>query len=180
MSHPNSLSIEIVTASALNARVRSEILSVCSRAYEEDFEPELQLLCGAVHILARLDGVLVSHAAWVERNLYVAEVDCLSCAYIEAVATSPDHQLKGYASAVLKAIPELVREYDIAALSPSEPEFYQRLGWVLWEGSLAYIENEVHVSTPEEQVMIYRLPKTPKDLNLQAQLMTDWRPGDVW
>jgi hypothetical protein len=36
------------------------------------------------------------------------------------------------------------------------------------------------IHTPEEDVMIHRLPRTPAHLDLAAELETDWRDGDVW
>jgi hypothetical protein len=36
------------------------------------------------------------------------------------------------------------------------------------------------IETPEEEVMVYYLPKTPKSLNVKAKLIADWRPGEVW
>jgi aminoglycoside 2'-N-acetyltransferase I len=175
-----SLSILVIKASDLTARQQDEILSVCSLAYEEDFAPYLQLLTSATHVLAYVGNELVSHAAWVERELHQEGIALLRTAYIEAVATLPEHQRKGYGGAVLNAIPPLIQQYDIGALSPSEQAFYARLGWVLWEGSLAYRQDAEVIETPEEEVMVYYLPKTPKSLNVKAQLIADWRPGEVW
>lgn len=176
--HP--LSITTVRSEALTPKLSAEILYLCSSAYEEDFSPYLNLLKPAVHILGCLDGELVSHAAWVERELRTAGIGSMRTAYVEAVATSPNHQRKGYASALLAAIPELVTDFDIAALSPSESSYYQRLGWELWKGSLAYTQGSVIINTPDEEVMIYRLPRTPTNLDLQETLTADWRPGEVW
>lgn len=180
MQNTNFLSILVVKANNLTNRQQDEILSVCSRAYEEDFAPHLQLLTSATHILAYAGNELVSHAAWVERELHQEGLGVLQTAYVEAVATLPEHQRKGYGSTVLNAIPPLIQQYDIGALSPSEPEFYARLGWVLWEGPLAYVQDAELVETPEEEVMVYYLPRTPKSLNLQTRLIADWRPGEVW
>lgn len=64
------LLILIVKASDLTNGQQDEILSVCSRAYEEDFAPYLQLLTSATHVLAYVGNELASHAAWVERELH--------------------------------------------------------------------------------------------------------------
>jgi aminoglycoside 2'-N-acetyltransferase I len=173
------LSILVVKASDLTNGQQDEILSVCSCAYEEDFAPYLQLLTSATHLLAYVGNKLVSHAAWVERELHQEGIAPLRTAYIEAVATLPEHQRKGYGSAVLNAIPPLIQQYDIGALSPSEQAFYARLGWVLWEGPLAYRQDAEVIETPEE-AMVYYLPKTPKSLNVKANLIADWRPGEIW
>jgi aminoglycoside 2'-N-acetyltransferase I len=180
MRNTDFLSILVVKASNLTNRQYDEILALCSQAYEENFAPYLQLLTSATHLLAYDENELVSHAAWVERELHQEGLGALQTAYIEAVATLPGHQRKGYGSNVLKAIPPLIQQYDIGVLSPSEPDFYARLGWVLWKGPLAYMQKGELIETPEEEVMVYYLPKTPKSLNLQARLIADWRPGEVW
>jgi aminoglycoside 2'-N-acetyltransferase I len=177
----NQPSLSIVPAASLTPEVRAEILAVCSDAYEEDFGWYLELLEDAVHVLARVDGQLVCHAAWVERKLYAGGMASpLRAAYVEAVATPARFQRRGYGSAVLSAIPPLVGDFDLAALSPSRQDFYLRLGWEPWRGPLAYRKGQELVSTPDEEVMIYRLPKTPPSLDLDASLTIDWRPGEVW
>jgi GNAT superfamily N-acetyltransferase len=173
--------IAVVPSDAMRDQRREELLSLCTRAYGEDFSSYLRLLSPAVHVLAYVDGKLVSHAAWVERQLHAEHVGPLRTAYVEAVATLPDHQGEGYASAVLSKIPSLVGDFALAALSPSDQGYYRRLGWELWEGPLSYRSpTGAEIPTPEEQVMIYRLPLTPVSLDLRARLSTDWRPGEVW
>ena len=34
--------------------------------------------------------------------------------------------------------------------------------------------------TPDETVMILRLPRTPPDLDLDAPLSAEWRRGELW
>jgi len=72
-----------------------------------------------------------------------------------------------------------ITAYDIGALSPSDPAFYARLGWELWRGPLAVATDAGITPTPDEEVMILRLPKTPP-LDLHGTLVAPWRPGDVW
>ncbi len=138
------------------------------------------LLADATHILAFNNKKLVSHAAWVERELRVIGMSPLKSAYIEAVATDSAHQGNGFGSALMNEIPKHLQYFDIAALSPSEPDFYKRNGWEMWQGKLSYRHNgEIH-DTPDEDVMVLRLPKTPATLSLSSALETDWRLGDVW
>jgi GNAT superfamily N-acetyltransferase len=161
--------------------MRTQILSVCTDAYEEDFAPYLDLLGEAVHVLATIDRQLVCHAAWVARELRAGGVAApMKAAYIEAVATPSRLQGKGFGRQVMAAIPPQLAAFDIAAPSPSEEGFYAQLGWERWRGQLSYLENGTAIEMPEELAMIYRLPKTPKTLNLDAPLQTDWREGDVW
>jgi GNAT superfamily N-acetyltransferase len=173
--------IRIINSSHLDRKLREQVLALCSDAYEEDFTPYLDLLAGATHVLAVLDGRLVSHAAWIRRELRVGkDRRPLSCAYVEAVATPVRLQRQGLGTQVLRAIPALVTDLDLAALSPSEPDFYARSGWEMWQGPLFYIENGERNATPEEEVMILRLPNTPTGINLRDELEADWRAGDVW
>ncbi len=177
----SSSQIEVIPAAELDASVRAEILALCSDAYEEDFTPYLDLLSQAVHVLLRVDGKLVGHAAWVARQLYVENLDQpLRAAYVEAVAVPTALQGRGYGRTVMSALPALFGEFDIAALSPSEVPFYESLGWELWQGPLSYLHEGGEFIVPDEEVMILRLAKTPAALDTLATLTAEWRPGDVW
>jgi aminoglycoside 2'-N-acetyltransferase I len=80
----------------------------------------------------------------------------------------------------MRRLADEVRDYDLAALCPSSPGYYVRLGWELWRGTLFIRTPEGPVRSPEdEEVMILRLPKTP-DLDLTAPLSADWREGELW
>ncbi len=173
--------IRIVESDHLGAGLRAQVLALCSDAYGEDFTPYLELLRGATHLLAMVDGNLASHAAWMRRELRVGrDRRPLACAYVEAVATPVRLQRKGLGTFVLRSIPPLVRGFEVAALSPSEPDFYARSGWEMWRGPLFCMEGGRRVATLDEDVMILRLPQTPAGLSLLDELETDWRLGDVW
>lgn len=173
------LDIEVRPAARLAADERAAIVDLCSLAYEEDFAPHLALMPDIVHVLGRDRGRLVSHAGWVTRWLQPEGMAPLRTAYVEAVATLPEAQGRGHASAILAALPPLFGDFDIAALSPSESGFYARLGWQLWRGPLLVREGGGLVPTPEEEIMVLRLPRTPPlDLRLPASI--EWRPGEVW
>jgi aminoglycoside 2'-N-acetyltransferase I len=176
-----ALEIAVVPSARIDGGTREELLALCSAAYGEDFAPYLGAIGPAVHILGRLDGELVSHVAWVERILRAEPIGNMRSAYVEAVATLPRFQGRGIASALLRRIPPLVSDFILAALSPSDEAFYARLGWERWRGPLAYrTPDGQDVATPEEVVMIHRLPLTPATLDLAAPLSTDWRQGEVW
>ena len=183
MIHPPRwpLEVAVLTSAELPAELRASLVDLCSRAYEEDFEPYFELLSDATHLVGSVDGRLAAHAAWVERELRSPPIGPMRTAYVEAVATLPEWQGRGFASTLLSRIPDLVTGYDLAALAPSSEAFYARLGWERWQGPLSYRQpDETVVSTPEEVVMIYRLPLTPETLDPTAPLSTDWRPGEVW
>lgn len=173
-----TLRIDIWPRSALPSAQYADIVALCSRAYEEPFAHVLAAFKDATHVIASVNGELVSHALWVPRTLTCAGTR-LRSAYVEAVATEPRHQGRGYASRVLHALAAAITSFDMGALSPSDPAFYARLGWELWRGPLAVATDGGVLPTPDEEVMILRLPNTPR-LDLDATLIAPWREGDIW
>jgi aminoglycoside 2'-N-acetyltransferase I len=133
-----SIALEVVAADALDASARAEIVDLCSAAYGEDFSRLFEEFAGSVHVLARDEsGALVGHAEWVTRWLQPSGHPLLRTAYVEAVATAPARQGHGFATAVLRRMADALAAdstWDLAALSPSDPAFYARLGWELWQG----------------------------------------------
>lgn len=173
--------LHVIHHADLTAALADEILALCSDAYEEDFTPSFRLLGGATHVLAMESGRLLAHAAWVRRQLrWGGSRRPLSCAYLEAVATPVALQRRGLGTLVLGAIPPLLKSFDLAALSPSEPEFYARSGWEMWRGELFYAHEGRRIRCEDEQVMIHRLPRTPFGLDVGDELEADWRDGDIW
>ena len=180
-----SVNIEVVTAGGLNSAARAEIIALCESAYGEDFTRLFEELTGSAHVLARDErGTLVSHAAWVTRWLQPAGHPLLRTAYVEAVATATDRQRRGLATAVLRCLSALLildSKWELAALSPSDPAFYARLGWELWQGPLGIRRGDsVEPSPSDEEVMILRLPRTPGTLALTSLLTAEWRLGALW
>ncbi|MBY0491943.1 MAG: GNAT family N-acetyltransferase [Gemmatimonadaceae bacterium] len=174
------MQVDIVASAALTATQRDAVVALCTAAYEEPFAAYLTDIGPGVHLLGTVDGQLVSHLMWVPRTLYLDGGRPLETAYVEAVATQPAEQGKGYATRLMRAVPALVEAFDLAALSPSDEAWYARLGWEMWRGPLSVRDAGGVVETPDEEVMILRLPKTPAGLNVSAPLACDWRPGEVW
>ena len=174
------LVIDVIGSDAMRGPMLREICALCTEAYQEDFSVHLEFLGGGVHVVGRLDGVLVSHAMWVTRMLEPAGRPALRTAYVEAVATKPSHQRQGFASAILTRLASEIWDFDLGALSPSDPSFYARLGWERWQGPLFIRTDQGLLTTPDESVMILRLPGTPRDLDLTVSLSAEWRSGELW
>lgn len=172
-------SLEVVAARDLGDDVRAEITALCAEAYGEDFTSLFRLLPGSIHVLARLDGLLVSHACWVTRWLQPEGYQPLRTAYVEAVATRPAYQRRGFASLVMRRVADEIGDYLLGALSPSDPAFYERLGWELWRGPMAIRTSAGLVYTPDEQAMIYRTKRTPP-IEVNTLLTAEWREGELW
>jgi len=136
---------------------------------------------GGMHWLAEVDGSIVSHASVVPRRLEAGDRP-LRTGYLEAVATLPAFERRGFGSMVVRAAGRyLLPRYELGALSTGVPGFYLRLGWEAWLGPTF-----VHVGAGPERtedddgsIFILRTPSTPS-LSLTDSLVCDWRTGDVW
>jgi aminoglycoside 2'-N-acetyltransferase I len=182
MAH--SLALDITTADLIDPPGRAEIVALCVAAYREDFSRLFEDFAGSVHVLARDEsGTLVSHAMWVPRWLQPDGHAPLKTAYVEAVATMPDQQQRGYGTAVMNRLIEAVEAdpiWELAALSPAVPEFYARRGWEPWLGPLGIRRDAGLEPTSGELVMIWRLPQTPATLVTTGLLTAEWRTGELW
>ena len=180
-----SIRLELAHANALDDRTRAEIIALCLAAYNEDFSRLFEEFTNSTHTLARdADSTLVSHAMWVTRWLQPEGHPTLRTAYVEAVATRPDQQRRGYGTRVMEHLVEAVQAnaaWELAALSPAVPDFYERLGWEPWRGPLAIRRHDALEATPpDELIMIRRLPPTPPTIVTTSLLTAEWRAGELW
>ena len=147
------------------------------RFTEADWEHSI----GGLHVVLDLDGVIVSHASVVERELRVAG-HALRTGYVEAVATAPDYQGRGHGTRVMRAIGAVIEAgYELGALGTGEHGFYERLGWRIWQGPTSVRTAAGERRTPDEDggIMVLFTPTTPA-IELDAPISCEWRPGDVW
>lgn len=178
----SELQLQVQSARLLPPPESAAVLALCSLAYDEDYGPALRSFSDATHVLGKLDGRLVSHALWITRWLQSGERAPLRTAYIEGVATHPDFRRRGFGAAVMREVRRRLDEleaFELAALSPAQPEWYARLGWERWRGPLFIRTPAGRQATPGEEVMIGRLPRTP-ELNLDEPLSAEWREGELW
>ena len=175
----NALTLTIITGHDLSSIDRSVVIDLCSRAFEMDFAVLFNTFEEPTHVLAKLDGVLVSHALWVTRWLQAGTGPLLRTAFIEAVATDPAYQGRGYATQVMRTLQAAIADYDLAGLSTGISGFYARLGWQIWRGPL-FVRTEVGpLATPGDSVMVLPLPRTPT-LDFDGPLSAEWRVGELW
>ena len=136
---------------------------------------------GGTHFVLDVDGVIVSHASVVERMLHVAGA-AIRTGYVEAVATSPARQGRGYGTAVMRAVDELiVRDYALGMLGTGSHGFYERLGWRVWQGPSSVLTSAGEVATPEDDgyIMFLLTPSSPP-VDPSDPIACEWREGDVW
>ncbi len=175
------LTVQIIAGAELPRATYEAVLQLCTAAYEEDFTPYL-IYAAPTHVLGYCGAELVSHAMWVPRWLQVGAAPPLRTAYVEAVATAPAHGRRGYATAIMRHLAAAIADsadFELAALSPADTTLYARLGWERWQGPLAIRTAAGLLPTPDEEVMILRLPRTAP-LDLAAPLSAEWRSGELW
>jgi aminoglycoside 2'-N-acetyltransferase I len=147
-----------------------------------DFEEtDWQHASGGIHVLVEDGDEIRSHAAVVERDLEAAG-HLLDTGYVEAVATWPEHEGRGYGSAAMRAAGDVIRErYELGALATGRHAFYERLGWQRWRGPTFVREIDGLVRTPGDDgaILVLATPRTPP-LDLDRELVCDWRVGDAW
>jgi aminoglycoside 2'-N-acetyltransferase I len=165
----------------LTAAELAEARALCDASFE-DFEftdADWSHALGGQHALVFDDGGLVAHGALVPRRLLHAGRS-LRCGYVEAVATHPGARRRGYGDAVLAALEELAPAYDLLALSASEAgiPLYEARGWSRWRGPSSVLSPDGVVPTPDDDGSVYVLGGP--GLDLDGELVCDWRDGDVW
>jgi aminoglycoside 2'-N-acetyltransferase I len=173
------LKVAIIRDIDLTEELLSAIHVLCNRAYEEDLISLFNTFTDSTHVLGYLEETLVSHAMWVTRWLQPGDGPTLRTAYVEMVATEPNLQRRGFASAIMKRLGETISDFELGGLCPAEPELYAKLGWIFWRGPLFIRTPGGLMPTPDEKVMILRLSKTPA-LDLSLPLSAEWREGEVW
>ena len=147
------------------------------RFTDEDWEHGL----GGTHFVLDVDGEIVTHASVIERELHI-DGRPLRTGYVEAVATDPDHERRGYGSMVMRDVAADIRDqFELGALGTGSHAFYERLGWLTWRGPTSVRTADGDRRTPEEDgyILVLRTPTSPA-LDLEAPISCDWRKGDVW
>jgi aminoglycoside 2'-N-acetyltransferase I len=178
--------IRVAATDQLAPGTRAELTALCATAFNEPPEAVWTGIGPGLHVIAEVRGRVVAHAMIVDRPIHLG-VDAgvsIDAGYVELVATLPDLQGEGHGTAVMRTVGDIVgQEYAIGALSTGSNAFYARLGWETWRGPTAVrMADGERASTPAQDghVMVLRTDRTPPDLQLDAPISVDWRPGDIW
>lgn len=177
------MNLRIVGSDDLAARERTVLWAIFDAAWaDEGFDDtDWDHAFGGAHVLVEDGGEIVAHASVVPRVLHAGGRP-LRTGYVEAVATRPDRERRGFGTAAMRAASDLVRDgYELGALGTGSVGFYTRFGWEVWRGPLAVRRRDHDERTPEEEgsVLVLRTPATGT-LDPEAPLTCDERTGDVW
>ncbi len=136
---------------------------------------------GGLHFVLDVDGEIVSHASVVAREIHLGDRP-LRTGYVEAVATAPGRERRGFGTVVMEAVADHVRDaYELGALGTGRHHFYERLGWRTWAGRAFVRTPGGPRRTPDDEgyILVLRTPTSPP-FGLDEPITCDWRPGDVW
>lgn len=144
---------------------------------DDDWEHAL----GGMHALVYHHGALIAHAAVVLRRLQYDGTP-LRTGYVEGVAVREDWRGQGLGAALMDGVEQVIRgAYRLGALSPSESarELYLDRGWLQWRGPTSVLAPRGPVRTPDDDGCVFVLP-VDVTVDPTADLVCDWRSGDVW
>ena len=159
-----------------------DIRALLNGAFEGDFtDDDWTHATGGVHVWIVGSHGVICHASLVERSLCCSGTT-LRVGYVEAVATERTDRRQGYGTRVMDRIGELIgKKYALGALSTGTYDFYATLGWERWRGPTLVEAPGGRARTPhdDDDVMILRTSRSPQ-LDLDRDIVCDWRAGDVW
>lgn len=175
-------SARLVHTSDLDNETRERARAMVTEAFGSEFtDSDWEHSLGGMHALISSHGVLIAHAAVVQRRL-IYQHQALRCGYVEGVAVREDWRGQGLAGALLDAAEQVLRgAYQIGALSSTEPgrRLYTSRGWRPWRGPTSVLSPSGRTRTPDDDGSVFVLPITV-EVDTTAELTCDWRDGDAW
>lgn len=183
----NRVSAQVHTArlihtSDLDAETCLHLRRFLDAAYEGQFtDDDWDHTLGGMHAVIVHRGAFVAHGSVVMRRL-LHNGAALRCGYVEGVAVREDWRGQGVAHAVMDAVEQVIRgAYQLGALSASAAgdRLYRPRGWLHWGGATGVLSPHGTIRTPEDDGSVFVLPVTV-EVDPGADLVCDWRDGDVW
>lgn len=170
---------DVISSFLVDPDAHDQIVTLCSDAFETNYGEFLQAFGAVTHVLGTLKGIVVSHALWLDRQLLVGGEHVVRAAYVEAVATTPEHRGRGFGSAVMTRLMYEIGCYEMGALATGVPEWYERLGWHRWAGELL-VQRGKRVRPAKDEIVMVCAPSGKYPLDLRASLTAAWRRYEVW
>jgi aminoglycoside 2'-N-acetyltransferase I len=180
--HTQVQTARLVHTADLDSETRQRVHQMVTDAFAGDFtENDWEHALGGMHALICRHNAIIAHAAVVQRRL-VYRGSALRCGYVEGVAVREDCRGQGLVRALLDGVEQVMRgAYQLGALSSSARarRLYAARGWLPWRGPTSVLAPTGPIRTPEDDGTIFVFP-VGISLDTTADLMCDWRAGDVW
>ena len=180
--HPQVHTARLVHTADLDSTTLQRVHEMVSGAFAGAFtEQDWEHALGGMHALVWRHGAIIAHASVVQRRLFYRDI-ALRCGYVEGVAVREDCRGQGLVHALLDGVEQVMRgAYQLGALSSSARArgLYAKRGWMPWCGPTSVLAPTGPARTPDDDGTIFVLP-VMGGLDTSAELMCDWRAGDVW
>jgi aminoglycoside 2'-N-acetyltransferase I len=180
--HTQVHTARLVHTADLDIDTRQGIRQMVTEAFAGDFtETDWEHALGGMHALIWDHGAIIAHAAVVQRRLFYRG-SALRCGYVEGVAVREDWRGRGLVNALLDGVEQVMRgAYQLGALSSTDRArgLYNSRGWLPWGGPTSVLAPTGPTRTPDDDGSVFVLP-VDVSLDTSAELMCDWRAGDVW
>ena len=170
-----------ITAEASRKSIE-QIRRLFFAAFDETFtEQDWEHVLGGWHVVVQDGGVVIAHAAVVQRVLEVGGQP-FRTGYVEGVATDPSRQNQGLGTRTMEEVSRLLRsEFEMGALATSVHGFYERLGWKRWQGPTYVRHGPELLRTEEQDSDVMALLFGPsKGIDPTASISCPNRVGDDW
>jgi aminoglycoside 2'-N-acetyltransferase I len=180
--HTQVHTARLVHTADLDSDTRARMCQMVTEAFAVDFtDTDWEHALGGMHALIWRHGAIIAHASVVQRRL-IHRGNAQRCGYVEGVAVREDFRGQGLAYALLDAIEQVIRgAYQLGALSSTVPArgLYASRAWLPWLGPTSVLAPTGPTRTPDDDGTVFVLP-VGISLDTTADLMCDWRDGDVW
>ncbi|WP_291407995.1 GNAT family N-acetyltransferase [Actinophytocola sp.] len=176
------IDIRLAHTALLDATDRAAARALLDIVFDGLLDDDWEHATGGMHVLVRDGADLVAHGSVVQRRLLHGG-RALRTGYVEAVGVHPARRGEGHAAAVMTAVEEIIRGgYDLGALGSSEMAlgFHKARGWRVWRGPTAALTPDGVRRTSDDDGGVHVLPVDGVPLDLDGELVADWRDGDVW
>jgi aminoglycoside 2'-N-acetyltransferase I len=179
---PQVHTARLIHTADLDDETRQNAHQLLVDAFEGDWtEDDWDHTLGGMHAVVYNRGALIAHAAVVQRRL-IYRGRSIRTGYVEGVAVREDWRGQGLGTALMDAAEQVIRgAYPLGALSPSESarQLYLNRGWVQWRGPTSVLAPDGLTRTPDDDNGLFVWP-VGVELDPSADLVCDWRTGDVW
>jgi aminoglycoside 2'-N-acetyltransferase I len=172
----------LIHTADLDNETRESARRMLVDAFDGDFsDDDWDHTLGGMHALICHHGALIAHAAVVQRRLLYKGAP-LRAGYVEGVAVREDWRGQGLGTALMDGIEQIIRgAYPLGALTPTPAarSLYTDRGWLPWRGPTSVLAPGGPTRTPEDDGAVLVLPVSV-ELDTTADLVCDWRTGEVW
>lgn len=165
----------------LDPNIEFSIRALLDLAFEGDFSYEdWEHTFGGQYFLGYIDDTIIAHGSVVPRNMFI-DGQALTVGYIEAIGVLPTHWHQGFGTELMIQITQFCQDnYELSMLSTDEHLFYEKLGWLRFQGESFVSDGNLEVTTLEEDEGLMFVPGKKGGITEIRRAVCESRSGDSW